>query len=167
MFKLFMITIPISNKPDYNNIEFQFRGVFCLIIISIYISRVFVNAVFSPLSCCLRFSMIPGVSTNVTRSRSLCGISIPTSFSRNPWPNFSSGEKERELSAAITMPSMVRNFSPCIRTVYSEVVGSAPEKTKESKMELYVELILSYITAHLLWLFHYTFIHLMTDVLPV
>ncbi len=33
------------------------------------------------------------------------------------------------------MPSMVRNFSPCISTVYSEVVGSAPEKAKESEMK--------------------------------
>lgn len=81
----------------------------------------------SPLSCCLRFSMMPGVSTKVTLSSSLWGISMPTSLSRKPWPNFSRGEKDRELSAAITMPSMDRYFSPCIMTVYSEVVGSAPD----------------------------------------
>lgn len=69
---------------------------------------------------------MPGVSTKVTLSSSLWGISMPTSRSRKPWPNFSRGEKDRELSAAMTIPSMVRNFSPCITTVYSEVVGSAP-----------------------------------------
>lgn len=79
-----------------------------------------------PLSCCLRFSMMPGVSTKVTLSSNLWGISMPTSRSRKPWPNFSSGEKDLELSAAITMPSMVRNLSPCMMTVYSDVVGSAP-----------------------------------------
>lgn len=88
----------------------------------------------SPLSCCLRFSMMPGVSTKVTVSSSLWGISIPTSRSRKPWPNFSRGEKDRELSAAITMPSMVRDFSPCIMTVYSEVVGSAPDGRDEEGM---------------------------------
>lgn len=81
----------------------------------------------SPLSCCLRFSIMPGVSTKVTLSRSLWGISMPISFSRKFCPNFSKGEKERELSAAITMPSTERIFSPCIITVNSEVVGSAPE----------------------------------------
>lgn len=82
---------------------------------------------YPPLSCCLRFSMTPGVSTNVTLSRSLIGISMPISFSKKPWPNFSRGVKDRELSAAMTIPSMLRTFSPCMRTVYSEVVGSAPE----------------------------------------
>lgn len=80
-----------------------------------------------PLSCCLRFSMMPGVSTKVTRSRSLWGTSMPISFSRKFWPNFSSGEKDRALSAAMTMPSMVFSLGPCMRTVNSEVVGSAPE----------------------------------------
>ena len=82
-----------------------------------------------PLSCCLRFSMMPGVSTNVTRSRSLWGTSMPISFSRKFWPNFSRGEKDRALSAAMTMPSMVFSLGPCMRTVNSEVVGSAPAHT--------------------------------------
>jgi len=41
------------------------------------------------------------------------------------------------------MPSMLRTFSPCIRTVYSEVVGSAPEKAKERDGD--VELVFSYV----------------------
>lgn len=53
---------------------------------------------------------------------------MPISFSKKFCPNFSSGEKERALSAAITMPSMVFSFGPCMRTVNSEVVGSAPTK---------------------------------------
>lgn len=84
------------------------------------------NLCFTPRSCCLRFSMIPGVSTNVTRSSSLWGISMPINFSKKFWPNFSRGEKERELSAAMTIPSTERIFSPCMITVNSEVVGSAP-----------------------------------------
>lgn len=79
-----------------------------------------------PLSCCLRFSMMPGVSTKVTRSRSLWGTSMPISFSRKFWPNFSRGEKDRALSAAMTIPSMVFSLGPCMMTVNSEVVGSAP-----------------------------------------
>ena len=90
---------------------------------------------YPPLSCCLRFSMTPGVSTNVTLSRSLWGISMPTSFSRKPCPNFSRGVKDRELSAAMTRPSTVRSFSPCMITVYSEVVGSAPEDERERERE--------------------------------
>lgn len=74
--------------------------------------------------------MMPGVSTKVTRSRSLWGTSIPISFSKKFCPNFSRGEKERALSAAITMPSMVFSLGPCMMTVNSEVVGSAPVQHK-------------------------------------
>lgn len=51
---------------------------------------------------------------------------MPINFSRKFWPNFSRGEKDRALSAAMTMPSMVFSLGPCMRTVNSEVVGSAP-----------------------------------------
>lgn len=51
---------------------------------------------------------------------------MPISFSRKFWPNFSRGEKDRVLSAAMTIPSMVFSLGPCMRTVNSEVVGSAP-----------------------------------------
>lgn len=54
---------------------------------------------------------------------------MPINFSRKFWPNFSRGEKDRALSAAMTMPSMVFSLGPCIRTVNSEVVGSAPAST--------------------------------------
>lgn len=53
---------------------------------------------------------------------------MPISFSRKFWPNFSRGEKDLALSAAMTIPSMVFSLGPCMRTVNSEVVGSAPAR---------------------------------------